>query len=234
MFTLSARYYDKIYGFKDYRKEAAYLEETIRAHLRTGGKRLLDLACGSGQHLAYFQQQFAIQGLDLSPELLELARERLPEVPFHLADMADFDLGAPFDVLTCLFSAVGYLKTLERLRQAAACWAKHLVPGGVLLIEPWFTPADWKPGSVHAILVDEPELKIARLSTSKVDGRLSYFDLHYLVATPEDTQHYVERHELGLFEMQEQLDILAQAGLMPLYDPAGPSGRGLLIARKPV
>jgi SAM-dependent methyltransferase len=234
MFTLSARYYDKLYSFKDYRKEAASLEETIHTHQRSARRRLLDIACGSGQHLVYLREKFAVQGLDLSPELLELARERLPEVPFHQADMAGFDLGEQFDVLTCLFSAVGYLKTLERFRQAAACWAAHLAPGGVLLIEPWFTPADWKPGTVHAVLVDEPQLKIARLSTSKMDGRLSYFDLHYLVATPEDTQHYVERHELGLFEIQEQLDILSQAGFEPIYDPAGPSGRGLLIARQPL
>ena len=212
MFTLSARYYDKIYSFKDYRKEAGYLAETIRTHQRSSGRRLLDIACGSGQHLVYLQEWFTVEGLDLSPDLLELARERLPGAPFHQADMADYDLGEKFDVLTCLFSSIGYLKTLERVRQAVACWEKHLVPGGVLLIEPWFAPEAWKTGSVHALLVDEPELKIARFSTSKMDGRLSYVDFHYLVATPEDTQHFVERHELGLFETSEQLDILSQAG----------------------
>jgi len=234
MFTLSADYYDKLYAYKDYHKEARYLADTIHAHQRSAGRRLLDLACGSGAHLVHLSETFDAQGLDLSPDLLDLARQRLPGLTFHQADMAEFDLGERFDVLTCLFSSIGYLKTLERVRQAVDCWRRHLLPGGVLLIEPWFTPAVWKPGAVHSLIHEEPDLKIARLSTSKVDGRLSYFDFHYLVATPEDTTHFVERHELGLFETQEQLEILAAAGFEAEHDPQGPSGRGLFIARKPL
>jgi trans-aconitate methyltransferase len=232
MFTLSARYYDLIYGFKDYRGEAEKLAKIVQEKGRSSGRSLLDVACGSGHHLEYLVEWFVVEGLDLAPDLLELARERLPGVPFHQADMADFALERQFDVISCLFSSIGYLKTLERVRQAVECWVKHLTPGGVLLIEPWFTPENWHPGSVHALLVDQPELKIARLSTSMVEGRLSYFDFHYLVATSAGTEHFVERHEMGLFETEEQLEILTQAGLQAEYDPDGLTGRGLLIGRK--
>ncbi|HMN61395.1 MAG TPA: class I SAM-dependent methyltransferase [Anaerolinea sp.] len=223
MFTLSAVYYDKLYAFKDYHKEARYLADVIHTHQRSAGRRLLDLACGSGAHLVHLSETFDAQGLDLSPDLLDLARRRLPGLTFHQADMADFDLGEQFDVLTCLFSSIGYLQTLERVRQAVG-----------ELAEPWFTPAAWRPGAVHSLIHEEPDLKIARLSTSKVDGRLSYFDFHYLLATPQDTTHFVERHELGLFETQEQLDILNSAGFEAEHDPQGPSGRGLFIARNPL
>jgi hypothetical protein len=81
-------------------------------------------------------------------------------------------------------------------------------------------------------LIDDPELKIARVNTSYADGRLSYFDLHYLVGTPEGTEHFVERHELGLFEREEMIDAFRAAGLAVKYDPQGPMGRGLYTGRR--
>src|SRR3712207_7289123 len=46
--------------------------------------------------------------------------ERYPDVRFHQGDMTDFDLGRRFDVVVCLFSAIGYVLTEERLRQTLA------------------------------------------------------------------------------------------------------------------
>ncbi len=232
MFTLSAQYYDKIYAFKDYRGEVEKLAALLSRYSTGRTRQLLDVACGTGKHLEYLRNYFDVSGLDIEGELLEVARARLPGVPLYLGDMAEFNLGIQYDVITCLFSAIGYLKTLDRVKQAVQRMADHLKPGGVLVVEPWLTPAVWKPGTVHATLVDEPELKIARVSTSLVDGRLSYFDLHYLIGTPQGTQHIVERHELGLFEIQEQLDIFSAVGLEASFDPEGLTGRGLLIGVK--
>jgi hypothetical protein len=111
--------------------------------------------------------------------------------------------------------------------------ANHLVEGGILVIEPWFTPETWKPGTVHGVFIDEPDLKIARVNTSFVSGRISYFDLHYLIGTPEGTEHFVKRHELGLFEQDEVDAALAGVGLEVIYDSEGLMGRGLFIGKRP-
>jgi SAM-dependent methyltransferase len=233
MFSKTARYYDKVYGaFKDYEAEADRLHVIIEENLRSGGRRLLDVACGTGGHIAYLKQHFQVKGLDISPEFLEIARRKHPDVIFQQGDMVAFDLADRFDVVTCLFSSIGYVKTLQNLRQAVSCMTHHLFPGGILIIEPWFTADTWHAPSVHADLVDEPDLKIARVNTSFVDGRLSYFDLHYLIATLEGTEHFVERHELGLFETEEMQDVLTEAGLDVTYDAKGLTGRGLFVGRR--
>jgi len=229
VFWKTARYYDRIYAFKDYAAEARRVVEIAREHVRSGGDRLLDVACGSGRHIEHLRREFDAEGLDLADELLDLARERNPGVPFHQGDMTGFELGRRFDVVTCLFSSIGYARTEENMRRAIACMARHAAPGGVVLVEPWFTPDAWQPNTVHALYIDEPDLKIARVNTSYVDGRLSYFDLHHLIGTPEGTEHIVERHELGLFERAEVLAAFEAAGLAVTYDAEGLTGRGLYI-----
>jgi SAM-dependent methyltransferase len=224
--------WDKIYAFKDYPAEALRLVEVIQQLGGKAGGHLLDVACGTGRHLEYLKEHFTVEGLDLNLELIEIARQRNPGIPFHLGDMLDFDLERQFDVVTCLFSSIGYVKTLENLGRAVSCMARHLRPGGYLLIEPWFTPEMWYPDTVHALFIDEPDLKIARMNTSHVDGRLSYFDLHYLIGTPEKTEHLVERHELGLFTRAEMEEAFTAAGLSVNYDKQGLTGRGLYIARR--
>ena len=234
MFSHTARYYDNIYSFKDYRAEAQLLTGIIDRYLRSGGKLLLDVACGTGCHLEQLKSRFETQGLDISPELLALARRRNPDVPFHQGDMADFRLQQRFDVITCLFSSIGYVKTLDKLGQAVDCMASHLLPGGLLVVEPWFAPGEWQSGTVHATFVDQPELKIARMNISLAEGRLSYCDFHYLIGTPQGIEHCVERHELGLFETHEMTSAMEAAALEVTYDPDGLTGRGLFIGLSPL
>jgi dTDP-3-amino-3,4,6-trideoxy-alpha-D-glucopyranose N,N-dimethyltransferase len=232
MFTQTARYYDKIYAFKDYRTEVESLVSLLGDRLPKERPTLLDVACGTGHHVEVLKEVFDVEGLDLDPVLLDMARQRCPGIPFHHGDMTDFWLGRTFDVVTCLFSSIGYVKTLDNLARAVTCMARHLRPGGLLAIEPWFAPADWRAGTVHALLVEEPELKIARVNTSFVEGRLSYFDLHYLIGTPAGTEHVVEHNELGLFERQEMEAAISQAGLHVSYDAQGLTGRGLFIGHR--
>ena len=232
MFDKTAQYYDKIYAFKDYAAEAECLAALVCQRLPSGSKRLLDVACGSGHHIEYLKAHFDVEGLDLNETLLDIARQRNPGVAFHLADMIEFNLGYRFDVVTCLFSSIGYVRTLENLGRAVASMANHVKPGGLLIIEPWFTPEAWRPNTVHGVFIDEPELKIARVNTSFARGRISYFDMHYLIGTPEGTEHVVERHELGLFTREEMQSAFLRAGLQVSYDPEGLMGRGLYVGQR--
>lgn len=234
LFTKSAAFYDAIYGAKDYAGEAKRVHALIERHRQSDGNALLDVACGTGKHLPYLHEHYVVEGLDLDGNMLAIARERNPGVPFHEADMVSFDLGRQFDAVVCLFSAISYAGTVPRLRQAVASMGRHLRPGGVLIVEPFFTPETFYPDTVHAVFVDQPELKIARISVSRVEGRLAPLEFEYLVGTPEGVQHFTERHDTVLFTVEEQLDAFRDAGLDVMHDPQGLTGRGLYIGTRPL
>jgi ubiquinone/menaquinone biosynthesis C-methylase UbiE len=229
MFKNSANIYDAIYSFKDYGRECQTLERHIAQHKRSQGKALLDVACGTGHHIGFLKLKYEVEGLDLEPQLLDVARQRNPGVQFHQGDMTDFQLPSAFDVITCLFSAIGYVQTESRLKQALKSMRDHLEPGGVILVEPWFSPETYKEGTVHAVFVDRPDLKVARMNVSTVKDRLSIIDFHYLVGTISGIERYEEHHELGLFTQQEFTSAMQECGLKVTHDAEGLTGRGLYI-----
>jgi ubiquinone/menaquinone biosynthesis C-methylase UbiE len=229
MFEKTARFYDVIYSWKDYEAESKQLHELICQHKKCEGNTLLEVACGTGAHVAQLCGHYTVEGLDLDPGMVAIARERCPGITFHEASMVDFDLGRSFDAVTCLFSSIGYVRTVRRMRQAIQTMADHLEPGGVLIVEPWFAPDEWNTGNVHSLFVDQPDLKIARMNVSEREGNLSFFVLHYLVGTPEGVEYFTERHELGLFTKEEYLEAFRAAGLNVTYDDDGLMGRGLYV-----
>jgi trans-aconitate methyltransferase len=228
MFERSAGLYDLVYGFKDYAAEAERVEELVRAR-SPAARTLLDVACGTGKHLEQLRRWFEVQGLDLDAKLLAVARERLPDLTLHEADMRSFELGRRFDAVTCLFSSIGYVVKLDGLDAAVQSMASHLESGGVLVVEPWLTPEAWQDRHVSLLTAEEPELKVARASVTNRQDRVSTVTFHYLVATPDGAHVFEERHELGLFRDDEYRRAFTKAGLSVEHDPEGLIGRGLYV-----
>jgi ubiquinone/menaquinone biosynthesis C-methylase UbiE len=236
MFSKSAKYYDSIYleTGKDYAGEAEKVHGLIHMLKKTSGNSLLDVACGTGQHIVTLRKHYQVEGLDLDEKMLAIARAKFPDIPFHHASMLDFDLGREFDAVTCLFSSIGYVKTTPNLNRAIGNMARHLKPGGVLVVEPWISPEDWKSGKVHALFVDNTDFKLARMNISERKGNLAFFNFHYLVATDTGVEHFTELHELGLFTQEEYMAAFRSAGLSTMHDGEGLIGRGLYIGFKEV
>jgi SAM-dependent methyltransferase len=230
MFTKIAAYYDRLYHFKDYAGAAARVREHVLQRVPTA-RTLLDVGCGTGQHLGHLSGTFEVEGLDLNPDLLQVARERCPGVPLHQGDMASFALPRRFDVITCLFSSIAYVRTPERMRATVANFVRHLAPGGLVLVEPWFTPESFWSDTLTGNVADHGDLKIYWMYTSRREDRLSVLDIHYLVGQPSGVEHFTERHEMGLFTHEEYLAAFRHAGLEPQHDPVGIFRRGLYLGR---
>ena len=229
-----AKYYDLIYAFKDYKKEAVRIKALVSKYRKSEGKELLDVACGTGHHLEYLKDEFSCMGVDISNKILEVARKNVKGVVFKQADMTTLNLGREFDVITCLFSSIGYVKTCKNLRKTIRNFSKHLKKGGVVLIEPWHTKLTYIPSSPHMETYDGKEIKIARLNVSELIGSLSVMDMHYLIAErAKGVKHFVDRHELGLFEVDETLRIMKEAGLQSKFLKRGlMQKRGVFVGVK--
>ncbi len=157
-----AEYYDAINDWKDYRVESERLETIARRFGRPGRTTWLDVACGTGRHLQFLGRRHSTVGVDSSREMLRFARRRLPGVRLVLGDMRTFRLNRRFDVVSCLFSAIGHLKTKEEVRTAFANFARHLNPGGVTIVEPWIEPSAFRSGMIHLRTHESPAVTVVR------------------------------------------------------------------------
>jgi len=234
MFSNSAEFYDAIYGkFKDYPAEAKKIADLI-AREHPDAKTLLDVACGSGEHARILreQYQFEVEGIDLDGNFVSLAERKNPGSRFFRADMVDFELGRTYDAVMCLFSSIGYVRTLDRVTRAFRQFKAHMNEGGLILVEPWFPPGFLIPGKIYLNSVQKDEVAIARLGYSEVRDRISTLHFEYLIGTLGKIRRETETHEMGLFTREEMGRCFNEAGLSFKFDPDGLSGRGLYIARK--
>lgn len=102
--------------------------------LASPGDHVLDLGCGTGEHVTRrLAARYAVTGVDISPRSIDIARDLLPDVTFHVADMATLDFPADsFALATAFFSLIHLPRdehgaTLTRI----ASWLR---PGGHLLV----------------------------------------------------------------------------------------------------
>jgi SAM-dependent methyltransferase len=97
---------------------------------------VLDVGCGTGVLAAAMTEAgFTAVGVDVSPEMLQVARASFPKIEFICADMQDLHLGRKFCLAICAFDALNYLSTPASLHTAFRCIADHLEPGGHFLFD---------------------------------------------------------------------------------------------------
>ena len=111
----------------------AVLEET---GVSTGTERL-DVGCGSGLACELAARRCAsVSGLDASPGLLEIARERVPEGDFRVGDMQSLPWeNDRFDVVT-FFNSIFFADQQAALREAG----RVARPGGEIAAVVWTAP----------------------------------------------------------------------------------------------
>lgn len=234
MFSQSAAHYDLIYGsFKDYSAEAARLASMIRETFPSA-RRVLDVACGTGEHARLLVEEhgFEVDGLDLEPSFVRLARAKLPGATVVEADMSDFDLPGRYDVILSLFSSIGYVRTQAKVTETLRRMHEHLAPGGVVLLEPWFPPGILQSGRISVHTAESPAATVCRMSHTEIEGRLSRLRFEYLIGSAGGIERTSEVHELGLFTQQEMQACFEEARLTVSFDPVGLSGRGLYLAHE--
>lgn len=207
-----ARYYDLIYQWMDYQGEAEFIEMAVERYKTSEGVNLLDVACGTGGHAHYLQKSFKILGLDINPEMLEIARKKLPEMEFVQGDMKKMDLEQEFDLIICLFSAINYHKTLDELEKTLKLFYNHLKSGGVLIFDLGFCTENWEEGRMFVDAAVEGDLQLARISQSRLQDGVFNANFVFLVKENGKMDFEIDQHQIGVFPTLEVEKILEKIG----------------------
>jgi SAM-dependent methyltransferase len=150
-----AEHYDAFTDGHDHRTWLTRLERLARAH-GLAGRRVLDLACGTGKSLQpLLELGYEGAGCDLSPGMLAHARRRLPGVWLCEADLRDLPPLGRFDWVTCLDDALNYLLGDDDLVAALRGMAAVLEPRGVATFD-LNTRAAHRDGFASTWVVEEP------------------------------------------------------------------------------
>lgn len=221
---------------KDYAAQSATVAEIVRER-SPAAVSLLDVACGTGLHLRSFVSLFdRVVGLDLSSDMLSFARAHTPGLRVRQADMRSFHAGESFDAVTCMF-AVPHLQSTTELDAMVDCFVRHLTPGGVVIIEPWFTPEEFIPGYVASDLIEHDARTIFRVShTTRVvdESNRVRMVVHYVEGDPESGIHHsTETVHMTLFTHEQYEKAFAKAGCPARHQQLPTFDRGLWIAHRP-
>lgn len=131
LYTDLSAYYDLLCADIDYRAQAHCFQRLHRL-FGNGGRRHLDLACGTGLHVRHFiDADYTSSGLDISQAMLERAAQRCPDAHFAQADMCHFTRQEPADLITCFLYSLHYSASLERLQACLASVHNALADGGL-------------------------------------------------------------------------------------------------------
>jgi len=156
-------------------------------------RSLLDLGCGTGEHVAFFAEQgVRAVGLDSSASMIDAAgeHEAAGRGRFVLGDalQAAQVLGdeAPFGMALCLGNVLPHLTDDEQLEQWIAALHQVLLPGGLALVQllnygrlleggQRYLPLNFRPVPEDQPGSDRSEIVFLRLMRDEGDGRVLFF-----------------------------------------------------------
>lgn len=231
-----AGYYDTLYEKrgKSYRKESAFIEKLAREY-GNGGKSLLDVGCGTGSHLVFLKEKYKVAGIDLSNEMLAIARRKLRGVKLVHEDMRNFKLHQTFDAITCMFSTVNYNRSEKDYMRTFRNFSAHLNYGGVAIIELFLREGFDADGRFSFDVYEKGNVHVGRMGGSRRDGNLATVSYAYVVKKGRDTAIRTDEHVMGVYNSSEITRIAEEAGFRVLKldkSSRNPFGRSYLVLKK--
>jgi SAM-dependent methyltransferase len=215
-----------------YRQDLAFIHDDSFGFIATGAAKTLvagleltgftdglvvELACGSGISTAMVQQAgFDVLGFDISPDMIELARERAPRARFEVASLYDAEI-PPCIAVTGIGEAFNYKfdqrAGFESMTAVFARVHQALVPGGIFMFDV-AQPGRALPRLEHHVW-EGPGWRVTSETIESPQDRV----LQRRITTERglDLQRVeVEVHELALYDHDEVFAALRAAG----FDPA--------------
>jgi len=124
-------YYDLMCADIDYQAQS-HCVHRLQQLFGNGGRRHLDLACGTGPHVRHFiDAGYSGSGLDINQPMLDRAVMRCPEAQLSRQDMCAFTVDGPQDLITCFLYSIHYSGGIDRLKACIASVHRALAANGL-------------------------------------------------------------------------------------------------------
>jgi SAM-dependent methyltransferase len=194
--------------------------------------RLLDVACGTGQHLARFRAHADVSGADHSAAMLRVAERRLPGVPLHEQRMERLEVPETFDVITCLLAGIAYPIGDVRLHQALRRMRRHLRDGGVAIIDPGPSEEDLRHVRTEPLLFEMPGMLVERRTRWNVHRTELLLYHEFRISTAGRRWSLHELHEVTLRDLHAHRTAMERAGFEVSLYRAPETRKPLLVGRR--
>lgn len=201
---------------------AASAADFVVARLRAAGLdrgTVVDLGCGSGILAArVLEAGYDVLGIDISPAMVAIARERAPAATFRVASVHDEPLPDGVVAVTAIGEVLGYATDpragLDAFARLAARAHAALVPGGVFTCDV-ATPGRYGPGRTAVRVHDHDDWFLAMQADESADG--SRLDRHITIFRREDAasdrwRRVVEHHVVRLYRPEDLVAALTRVG----------------------
>lgn len=213
-FAEISAYYDEMYVNEiHYREEVERIVGIVNQYMPTA-KTILDIACGTGAQAKYLAEYYAVTGLDLSPEMLAIAKAKVPSGQFIVADMCNFSLDVSFDVVANLYGSIGFAENYNAMKSSMKCVYEHLNLGGVFILTPWSTKETFKDGLVAKSRSEKPNGFCRMESVQRISENKVRVQMHHLVANNMDISYHKNESLVSLFSEAEYRSALEEAGFV--------------------
>ena len=193
-------------------KEIKLFTKLIKENSKIETQTLLHVGCGSGIYDYAFKKHFKVTGVDISKEMLEIAMKRNPEVEYHHGDMRTVELKKKFDTVI-LPESIGYMTTVDDLKEAIATADRHLNPGGVLLVCANLKETFVANNFVYTGEQGDVEITIFENNYIPKDKDSVYeATIIYLIRNKGKVEIYTDVHILGLFDRETWYYLFKEKG----------------------
>ncbi len=216
-----ADWYPLLTPVGDYAEEAAFYRRLFDAHCQRPARTLLDLGSGGGHNAAHLKTALACTLVDLAPDMLAMSRRLNPECEHIQGDMRSIRLGRVFDCVL-MHDAVSYMTSRTDLAGAIVTAFEHTAPGGVAMFQPDFVSETFEPGTgTGGSEAGGRALRYLEWRWIPDAAGTTYLtDMAYLLRNPDGTvEVFHDRHVMGLFPRALWLELIADAGFLPLAVP---------------
>ncbi len=153
-------------------------------------------------------------GIDLHESMLKAARKKMKDVTFKQAEMELFHFSKRFDVITCLYGGISYVLSVRSLKETLNNFVRHLKPGGVIIIEPYFTDKQFKPNRPTLSTIEHKNIRIARVSLSRRKRKLaSRKMIMTILEKDKGVFSFEDERDVALFSAEQILTCMKCVGL---------------------